>query len=445
MKFLPDTLAGRTIAIMLIGLGAFHAIGLWLYNTGFHAEIGYSNERQLAERLVSIKRVILARAPSEREAVAHSLSGHTIEVHWGMETPIAAEPSSDPAAVTLRAHLAELAPEIATDGLRVAVSHQRGAMTKRHSIWVAAHLNDGSWINFSVADPDGPTAAWYGTLLSTTAMAMGILIISIILVRGATAPLRAVTQAARQLGRDPAGPPIRVHGPREAREAAMAFNEMRERITRLMEDRARTLAAVSHDLRSPLTRMRLRAELLADRQTREVITTDVSEMETMIDTVLAFLRGEAETEPCRSMDIASLVATICNDLADQGHDVTFDRAGPVVLSVRRLMLKRAIANLAANGVKYGQRVRVTLEIRASHIAIIVDDDGPGIPSKHMDDVFEPFWRLSEGRGRDGVGLGLTVARMAARAHGGDVALHNRPEGGLRAELTLPVQRDQVQA
>ncbi|TWT11637.1 ATP-binding protein [Reyranella sp. CPCC 100927] len=437
MTFVPDTLAGRTIAILLIGLGVFHAIGLWLYNTGFHAEIGYSNERQLAERLVSVKRVIRERPPAEREAMAHSVSGPTIEVHWSLETPIAATPSSDPAALTLRAHLAELAPEIAASGLRVAVSHQRGSLTKRHSIWVAVQLDDDSWINFSVADPDGPTAAWYGTLLFTTAVALGVLIISIILVRGANAPLRVVTEAARRLGHDPAAePPIPVHGPREAREAAMAFNDMRARITRLMESRVQTLAAVSHDLKSPLTRLRLRTELLGDDQTREIIAADVAEMETMIDTVLAFLRGEAETEPSRALDIASLCATICNDFADQGHDVVLARTAPVVLPARRVMLKRAIGNLIANGVKYGHRVRVTIERRDSQVAVVVDDDGPGIPAEHMGDVFEPFWRMSGTRGRDGVGLGLTVARMAARAHGGDVMLSNRAGGGLRAELLL---------
>ena len=437
MKLVPESLAGRTIAILLIGLGAFHGISLWLYNAGFRTEIEYTNERQLAERIVGIKRVILARPSSEREDVAHSLSSRTIEAHWGMATSIAAAPSTDPAAVALRAHLTELAPEIAEGGLRVAISHEPGTGATRPWFAIAVRLPDETWINFSVADPERPTDAWYGTLLSTTAMALGVLVISVILVRNATAPLRAVTQAARRLGSDPASPPIREHGPREAREAAAAFNDMQQRIIRLMEDRARTLAAVSHDLRAPLTGLRFRAELLADREAREGIRTGLTEMEAMIDTVLAFLRGEAETEEPRLTDIASLCATICNDLADQGHDTALDRTEPAILPVRRLMLKRAIVNLVLNGVRYGKRVRVAVEKRSSHIAIIVDDDGPGIPAEQMDAAFEPFWRLGALDPRNGgVGLGLTVARMAARAHRGDVLLRNRPEGGLRAELLL---------
>ncbi len=439
MTLVPDTLAGRTIAVLLIALGAFHAFSLWLYDTGSRAEIGYTNERQLAERLIAIKRAIHAEPVAARDRLAHSLSGGAIETHWGPMSLIADTHPRDPASIALKAHLIELVPEIAADGLRISISHERDVGATKHAIGVSVRLPDASWINFSVADPDGPSAAWYGILLSTTVMALAVLVGAVVVVRSVTAPLRVVAQAARRLGTDPAGPPILERGPREVRDAAAAFNDMRRRITRLVEDRARTLAAVSHDLRTPLTRLRFRAEMLDDQDARASITADLAEMDAMVDAVLAFLRGEAETEGLRSTDLTSLCATICDDLADRGHDVSLARTEPMVVSVRRLMLKRAIGNLVANGVKHGGRVRVSIEDRGGQVAVIVDDDGPGIPPAHLDDVFEPFKRLGDASAQEGggVGLGLTVARTAARAHGGDVRLRNRAEGGLRAELVLP--------
>jgi len=444
MKLLPDTLTGRTIAILLVGLGLFHAMSLWLYNAGFHTEIGYANERQLAERLVGMGQVIQAQPTSAREEIAHSLSGRTIEAHWGMASLVAV-PSTDPAAISLKAHLTELTPELPAARLRIGVTHEGKAGATRHAIVVSLQLPDESWANFSIADLHNPTATWYGTLLATTAMAVGIVVVSVILVRTAAAPLRAVTQAARRLGSDVVGSPIDERGPREAREAAAAFNDMQRRITRLVESRMRTLAAVSHDLKTPLTRLRFRLEALDGHKTRESIAADLSEMEAMIDSTLAFLRSEAETEVVRMTDIVSLCATVCDDLFDQGYDVELARTEPAELPVRRLMLKRAIGNLVMNGVRYGKRARVAVENRPSQVAVIIDDEGPGIPPELMEDAFEPFKQLVGSRTErgGGVGLGLTVARAAARAHAGDVLLRNLPQGGLRAELLLsklPLER-----
>lgn len=439
MKLVPDTLAGRTVAILLLGLGVFHLVSLWLYNTGLRAEIGQINERQLTERLVGIKRAVVALPPQDRERMAHSLSGGALDAHWS-RVSLAAQGTTDaPELQILEARLRELLPELAADGLRLAYADDGGKESSRHLIVVSLRLPDDSWLNFAIGNFGVATAFWYGVLLSTTAMALGVLVISIILVRNATSPLRAVTDAARRLGRGGPGTPIDERGPREAREAAAAFNDMQRRITQLMEERARTLAAVSHDLKTPLTRLRFRTEFIADPETRENFVADLSEMESMIDSALAFLRSEAESEELRQTDVASVCTTICDELSDQGHEIRVVRSDSAVLPVRRLMLRRAITNLVNNGLKYGKRVRLSVEDAPAQVAVIVDDDGPGIPPDRMQQVFEPFRRLEGSRSREtgGVGLGLAVALMVARAHGGTIRLHNQPEGGLRAELTLP--------
>jgi len=209
----------------------------------------------------------------------------------------------------------------------------------------------------------------------------------------------------------------------------------------MLADRAITflLAAASHDLKTLLTRLRFRVELLRDRQARDTITGDLDETEAMIDTVLALLRNKAETEAPQPTDIAGLCRDVCEALSMQGHDVRLAAPVPVVLPVRRRALKRAVGNLIENGIKYGKRVRLAVENRPSRIAVVIDDDGPGIPDERMEEAFEPFQRLIESQRSEpgGFGLGLAIARMTARAHGGDVLLHNRPQGGLRAELLLP--------
>jgi two-component system, OmpR family, sensor kinase len=443
VKLIPDTLAGRTIAIVLIGLGAFHLVSLWLYNSELVAEIGQVNERQLAERLVGIKRVVMEVPAKDRDRMAHSLSGGTLNVHWG-RVSLAAQNSAhgDPRLRDLETRLRELFPELPSDGLRIAYGDEgadNGGGSSKHVIVVSARLPDDSWLNFAVGIFGGATSSWHSVLLSTTATALAVLAVSILAVRVTTSSLRTVTGAAQRLGRGTASVTIDERGPREVRQAGVAFNEMQRRIMRLMNDHSRTLAAVSHDLRTPLTRLRFHAESIADQNLRDSVVQDVSEMEALIDSALTFLRTEAESEELRQSDIASICTTICNELSDQGHEVTCQPGGAVMVRARRLMLKRAIGNLVANGLKYGCHVRVRVEDRPSRVAIVVDDDGPGIPVDRIEEMFEPFKRLDDSRSREtgGVGLGLTVARMIARGHGGDVHLYNRAEGGLRAELTLP--------
>jgi signal transduction histidine kinase len=214
---------------------------------------------------------------------------------------------------------------------------------------------------------------------------------------------------------------------------------MHDRLQRFVQDRTRMLAAISHDLRTPLTSLRLRAEFVDDEETRTKILETLDEMERMTEATLTFAREEARREDTRTVDLAALVESLCEDLRDLGMDVTYSGPSRLLYPCRSVSLKRALRNLIENAVGYGRRARVGLEQTATEVPIVIDDDGPGIPEADFERVFAPFVRLEESRSQEtgGIGLGMAIARSIVRGHGGDITLANRPEGGLRATLHLP--------
>ena len=200
------------------------------------------------------------------------------------------------------------------------------------------------------------------------------------------------------------------------------------------------LAAISHDLRTPLTTLRLRAEFIDDPEAKEKMLATIDEMNVMVEATLAFAREEAAQEDTRTIDLAALIESVCADLTDIGHDIEFTPAERMPYACRPVGLKRAIRNLVENAVRYGIRARAGIERSDTAYRIIVDDDGPGIPEGKLGTVFEPFMRLDESRNMEsgGIGLGLSIVRSIVQSHGGEVGLENRPEGGLRATITLPL-------
>ena len=276
-------------------------------------------------------------------------------------------------------------------------------------------------------------------MIAMAVMSVIVVLTSIWAVRRVTAPLGVVAQAAERLGRDVNAPPIAETGSREMRQAAHAFNEMQGRLQRLLENRTRMLAALSHDLRTPLTLLRLRTEGLQEGEERDRMLATIGELDAMIDATLKFARDEATAEPWRRTDLTALLSSIVDDMADAGLPVTMEAAEPVMLECQPGGLRRAIANLLDNAVKYGKSARVELLASPASVRIIIDDEGPGIPDAELRRVFEPFYRLEQSRSREtgGTGLGLAIAQSIVAAHGGQITLANRPEGGLRAILSLP--------
>jgi signal transduction histidine kinase len=306
-------------------------------------------------------------------------------------------------------------------------------------LMISTRLQDGRWLNAGLAIPDPPPHWTPATLLAMAVTAAALSLIVIVMVRRITRPMAELAAAAERLGRGEAVPAIAEHGSLDVRQTMRAFNRMRGRLQRFVQDRTRMLAAISHDLRTPITTLRLRAEFVEDEETRVKILETLDEMQRMTDATLVFAREEATVEDTRTVDLAALVESVSADLADLGHDVTFNGPERLPYACRPTGLKRAVRNLIENAVAYGQRARVTLEPGAQALRIVIDDDGPGIPEADRERVFAPFVRLEESRSREtgGIGLGMAIARSIVRGHGGDIELANRTEGGLRVVIRLP--------
>ncbi len=252
-------------------------------------------------------------------------------------------------------------------------------------------------------------------------------------------PIRRLAAIAENLGKGRDVPDFQPEGSLETRQAAQAFLTMRERLRRQVQQRTEMLAGVSHDLRTPLTRMKLSLALLDGKEEIDELKADIAEMEQMIEGYLAFARGEGDEEPVL-VDFAELLEDVAASLRRTGKDVELSVDGELPGLARPVAIKRCITNLAANAARFGTKVQIAGKRRKRAIDIIVDDDGPGIPAERREDVFRPFVRLEQSRNRQtgGVGLGLTIARDVARAHGGDLVLLDSPLGGLRARLRLPI-------
>jgi two-component system OmpR family sensor kinase len=436
----PDTIVTRTIAVLLSGLVVFHLASIWAYQIGINSEIDVTNEARLAERLFSIKRAIEQRPPAEREELAHFLSGGPLEVHWSAVALTAERTRHVAGHSRLRERLLELAPELRqTDIVLHAPPAGSGEGTDPHLLLASLKLGDGSWINFSIAKLGQGHASFRGIVFSTSLMAVGVMLVSLLILRSVTRPLRACAEAAENLYRGAGPQMLAIAGPREVHHLATAFNEMQTRVKRLVDDRTLTLAAISHDLKSPLARLSLRAERIADPEVRQAMDADISEMLAMIASALDFLKGDFAASEVRPLDLAATLDSICGDLVDQGHAVTLQRTGQTVLRGRPLALKRAFTNLIGNAVKYGGSADVIVRGDVSQIAVTVTDHGPGIPPQKREAMFTPFFRGEPHRDTEigGAGLGLTIARTIIRAHGGSVTLQDAQGGGLKVEVSLP--------
>jgi signal transduction histidine kinase len=477
----PDTLVGRTVLVLLAGLLLSQVAGVVLYSMNRLELASRLGGRQTADRIAAGVKLVEETPASERNRVIramelpglrigwgqrplffpgegnwdgtqvvqqellHRLTGHEVWISMGpppfpppgMEGPRDMEPGMDgrrdmgPAP-----HPGIPGPD---SGLRAGpgsgpapgpgLTHRHPPMTR-----VAVHLDDGSWLNFIAEAPSEEPLLrprFFGPLGGGLLVVMAL---SVLAVRRATKPLALLAAAAQRLGRDVTAPPVPIAGPREVRAAAEAFNEMQTRLRRFIEDRTQMIAAISHDLRTPITRLKLRAEFVDDDEQRLKMLSDLDEMEEMIASTLAFARDDVAREARRPLDLVQLLSSLCDEFGARFQ-------GPPSLTIVAGVtgLKRAFANLLENARKYGDGADVTLLSDGTLVTVVIEDTGPGIPDIEMERVFAPFYRVENSRNREtgGTGLGLSVARSAIRAHGGDITLANRAEGGLRVSVVLP--------
>jgi signal transduction histidine kinase len=317
--------------------------------------------------------------------------------------------------------------------------HGRHRAWRHMSLIASVQLADGRWLNVETRFPRVSVAAAVPSLISTGVMAVAISVIVVLMIRRMTRPMADLAVAAERLGRGEAVPPVPERGPKEVRQTTRAFNRMHGRLQRFVQDRTRMLAAISHDLRTPLTSLRLRAEFVDDDETRTKILETLDEMARMTEATLAFAREEARREDTRTVELAALVDSLCEDLRDLGMEVTYRGPASLLYPCRSVGLKRALRNLIENAVTYGKRALVRLASADREVQITIDDDGPGIPEADFERAFAPFVRLEDSRSQEtgGIGLGMAIARSIVRGHGGDITLANREEGGLRVTLHLP--------
>ncbi|MEC7377950.1 MAG: HAMP domain-containing sensor histidine kinase [Pseudomonadota bacterium] len=303
---------------------------------------------------------------------------------------------------------------------------------------VSLALSSGQWFN-ARARPPAPSWLWLKATLTSVGITAVLLTLTLLLaVRRILRPMNELSQAAHAFGR---GEKVRIteQGPEDVREVTRAFNQMQDQVGRAQEDRARLLAALAHDLRTPITSMRLRVEMLAHGEDRERLLDSLREMQHLAEATLDFIRGTT-TEPHRRYDLATLLDSLCGDLQEMGLAVRCDDSPRCVLQGQPEAVKRALRNLIENAVNYGEQADVTLATTDTDAVITIVDQGPGIPEAERERVFEPFYRLEHSRSREtgGAGLGLAIARTLIRGMGGDIRLGAGPDGkGLKVSVILP--------
>ena len=444
LRIWPASLAARTALVLLGGL-LLSQIGALMLHALDRAEMLHSaQEHEMARRLMTTYRsVVLARPEQRANLIDEARVPGDIALALSETAPIFNLPLASP---LLQRHMQShtlIVPLPQSLRPRQILVHSTQDNAR---VAVGLQLPEGQWL---VADLSlRPIWPWHSNAFLATFGIMSAVaaLLTLWAVRRLVEPVATLAGAAEALGRDVNAPPLPETGPAELATAAAAFNTMAARIRRFVEDRTFLLTAIGHDLRTPITRLRLRAEFMEDDDQRTRMLADLDELETMVSATLAFGRDATSSEPAVPVDLAALVNTVLTEAGDARPDLppeAVDYAGPdrFTITTRPVALKRALTNLVTNALNYAGTARVTLmPPQDGQVVLHVDDDGPGIPPEDLERVFLPFQRLEPSRNREtgGMGLGLPITRNIARAHGGDVTLQNRPAGGLRATLILPV-------
>lgn len=457
MKLWPRSMAGQLVAVLLLGLLTAHVLAIVVLR--FNAEILNPVARdRVVERLAITSRMVQLADARDVPEVLETMSSPSARF-WIDAAPPPQGPRSEEEQRVLVAMAAKL-PHVAPDGLRAALQPPPGGWLGAYDVelgWsfltleTAVRLADGRWLH-ARQQPLAGYQWWRLLRFSLPTSTLPVLVIVLIFVYRTLRPIKALAEAAERVSRGERIDPLPVTGPSEAREVSAAFNLMQSKLTRFIDDRTRLLAAISHDFRTPITALRLRAELLDDPQQRAAMTRTLDEMRVMVEQTLSFAHDDSSVESTADVDLQALLHEVVAEHQALGHDASLAPGPGVMYRARSMSLRRAVGNLVDNAVRHGGFARVRLVREApgdgateasasvgSAVRIEVDDGGPGLDPAMVERAFEPFFQLDAARNHQGggVGLGLSIARSCVRAHGGDVHLSNLAGGGLRATIALP--------
>jgi signal transduction histidine kinase len=476
MKFLPRSLFSRLVIVFIVGLIFAQGISLTivLHDRGeFLSRIsGVQSVRRIADTVILFDTVTI----SERQRLVKLLSSPVMRISISpvapslsnVDQPVASDSAQSVflTSILRRAlgrereiRLVVLEPtDVArfnegvwqpgmmhgrTQGAGVAnpqtpsAGRYRAGLTS--SVLVQIRLDDGNWVSF---DSQLQPEAWswpYRALLSALILLIAVVILAIFGVRWVTRPLKQFSLAAIELGKNIDRPPLLEKGPLEVVQVARALNGMQAKLSRYLHDRTRILAAMSHDLKTPITRLRLRAELLDDEPIRSKFIRDLTELEDMVTDTLSFMRGLETTESLKRLDINALLESLQDDAKEGGQTIEINGRATSPFLCRPQSIKRCLSNLIENAIKYGGVARVSVMQSPNSLHIVVSDEGPGVPTEELERLFDPFYRLEVSRNRDhgGTGLGLTIARSIVEQHGGTLILKNGVTQGLECHLEFP--------
>ncbi|CAN7585548.1 ATP-binding protein [Mesorhizobium sp. LjNodule214] len=465
-RFLPQTLPVWVLLIVIAGLLISQVATLYIVSRDRAAANDVVDLYRLNDRAFSLVQLMHDATPEERKATASGLFNATYALTVSDTPAVTSSIAGDDELAELEDILVGRLTKFGITDARVrrdpatresdapggAIMNKDVGQVERDLLVLAAdfaqsdkltaslRFADGQWLNFTEPiTPVGPILS-FDSLPLYALIAGLVVVMSIWSLRRLTAPYRMMETAVKRIGHDLKSPPIAESGSREIRAAAKAVNAMQVRLRDYVEDREHLAAALAHDLRTPLTRMRLRLELLRKSPARAALAHDLADIESIASSVIDFAKFEVTEEKAERIDFWSLVESI----ADGFEEVSFDHDGTrprgLICIARPVALKRCVTNLVQNAATYGKKAHLSLERSQDTITLAIRDEGPGIPQAQLDTVFGSFVRIEQSRNRQtgGLGLGLTIARNIARAAGGEISLSNHPGGGLLTELRLPL-------